>query len=124
MGQQSAAQPTSAKHRPDVQILEVEPGTANESGETEEVEGEPGRLRVRVPDDRMSGGVSTEESRPDVRLSRDHLVREPLVLGQLRDERENERCVAFLCGRDVERQLGTVLRHQESLRAPPCHRTS
>ena len=90
----------------DEQVLEIEPRPGEEGGVALEPEREAGRLVAREGEHHLGGGCRAEQRRVQLCLGGDALVREPLVLGEPPDAREDDGDVGGCRG--PEREFGSL----------------
>ena len=107
-GQQRAAQPTPAFVGPHVQVFQVYPRSSQERGKILEGQRETHRLAVRLEaQQHLCRGAHPEKLRPQQVLVGDHLVQQPLELGQFTDQSERIKGTsASVAGRMSERKAG------------------
>src|SRR5579864_5213468 len=93
--------------RIDKQILEVDSGAREESGEVVKEEREAYRLIAQVGENDFGKRAWAKQSAAQLLFGRHHLVQQFLVFGEFADEAEDKRNVAFGCILDLESTVGS-----------------
>jgi hypothetical protein len=91
--EQGTSNAATAPFRQNEKILEIQPGAAQKGGLPVVPDGKTGWLTVDASDHRFRAWIGPEQRLANLRLGRNHLARQLLVLGQRFDHPENQRYV-------------------------------